>query len=92
MITGRINQVSFYFFPKFKFADGPAVDKFFTREMVKFGNPCSKSNDLAILPLLVDKTAIRPLAWPTALISLIKRPLRLAGLNKTAMFFLERSI
>ena len=35
MTTGKINQVSFSFFPKFKFADGPAVDKFFTREMVK---------------------------------------------------------
>ena len=35
MTIGRINQVSFYFFPKFNFADGPAVDKFFTREMVK---------------------------------------------------------
>ena len=35
MTTGRINQVFFYFFSKFKFADGPAVDKFFIQEIVK---------------------------------------------------------
>ena len=35
MTTGRINQVSFSFFRNLKLAHGPAVDKFFTREMVK---------------------------------------------------------
>ena len=34
MTTGRINP--FISSRNFKFADGPAVDKFFTREMVKF--------------------------------------------------------
>ena len=33
MTTGRINQVSFCLFSKF--VHGPAVDKFFTREMEK---------------------------------------------------------
>ena len=35
MITGRINQVSFSFFRNLKFAHGPAINKFFTREIVK---------------------------------------------------------
>ena len=36
MIIGGINQLSSYFSRNFMFADGPAVDKFFTREIVKF--------------------------------------------------------
>ena len=35
MTTGRINHVSSSFFRNLQFAHGPAVDKFFTREMVK---------------------------------------------------------
>ena len=57
MTTGRINQVSFSFFRSLKFAHGPAVDKFFTREMVK-NAPCSKSRHLATAELVGDKTAI----------------------------------
>ena len=58
MTTGRINQVSFYFFPKFKFADGPAVDKFFTREIVKFA---IRARNPEIWPFghhIVDRVAI----------------------------------
>ena len=48
MTTGRINQVSLYFFSKF----GPAVYKFFTREMVKFAIRAPNPRDLVMPELL----------------------------------------
>ena len=48
MTTGRINQVSFYFFSKL----GPAVYKVFTRETVKFASRAPNPRDLVMPDLL----------------------------------------
>ena len=50
MTTGRINQVSFSFFRNLKFAHGPAVDEFFTREMVKIA-VCAPNPDIWPRPM-----------------------------------------
>ena len=58
MITGRINQVSSSFFRNLKFAHGPAVDKFFTREMVKIAVRAPNPKIWSRLNELVFETSI----------------------------------
>ena len=55
-----------------KFVSGPAVDKFFTREMVKIVLCAPNPMIWPFGRFWLIKRPLRPLAWPTAL---IKRPL-----------------
>ena len=58
MTTGRINQVFFSFSENLKFAHGPAVDKFFTREMVEIAIRAPNPDTWPRLNELVFETSI----------------------------------
>ena len=69
-----------------------AADKLLARGNMKSAIRSPNLTDLAIWPLLIDTTAIAAIGLvldldKTAIVALIKRPLRLAGLDKIAIRF-----
>ena len=77
------------FCSKPKFVRGPAVDKFFIREIVKIAIRAPNPEIWPFDRFWLIKRPLRPLAWPSALIKrpFLIKPLRLAGLDKTAIGF-----